>query len=102
MFRLFLFITIPEKLYFKGGLRVNLYIRQRVLSLTDRYDIYDEYGNPYFHVKSEFLTLAAKLHLYDRTGAELYYITLSTFCQDFFQTFLKNLYQKPPKNRQLI
>ena len=35
---------------------MKLYIRQRVFSLTDRYDIYDEFENPYFHVQSEFLT----------------------------------------------
>ena len=33
---------------------MKLYIRQRVFSLTDRYDIYDEFENPYFHVQSEF------------------------------------------------
>lgn len=53
---------------------MKLYIRQRVFSLTDRYDIYDEFENPYFHVQSEFLTLTPKLHLYDQTGAEVYFI----------------------------
>jgi len=53
---------------------MKLYIKQRVFSLTDRYDIYDEYGNPYFHVTSEFLTLTAKLHLCDLAGNELYFI----------------------------
>lgn len=53
---------------------MKLYIKQRVFSLGDKYDIYDANENPVFHVRSELFTIGAKLHLCDTNGQELYYI----------------------------
>ena len=53
---------------------MKLYLKQRVFSLTDKYDIYDYNGKPYFHVCSEFLSLTAKMHLCDLAGNELFLI----------------------------
>lgn len=53
---------------------MKLYIKQKVFSIGDSYNILDENGNAVFFVKSELFTLAAKLHLNDAAGNELYYI----------------------------
>lgn len=53
---------------------MKLYIKQRIFSLGDKYDIYDTQENVVFDVESEIFTIGAKLHLCDRSGNELYYI----------------------------
>lgn len=53
---------------------MNLYIKQKMFSLTDKYKVYDENENIYFDVESEFLTMTPKLHLLDMNGRELFYI----------------------------
>mgnify|MGYP001015040508 CR=1 FL=1 len=53
---------------------MKLYLKQRVFSLGDKYDIYDANERVVFHVKSELFTLGAKLYLCDNNGQELYYI----------------------------
>ncbi len=53
---------------------MRLYIKQKVFSIGDKYDVYDEYGNVYFDVKSEIFTIGDKIHLYDLRGQELYFI----------------------------
>lgn len=51
---------------------MQLYIKQRVFSWTDSYDVYDETGEARYMVKAEFLTLGHQIHVYDkRTGREL-------------------------------
>lgn len=51
---------------------MELYIKQRVFSWTDTYDVYDGAGNARYFVKAEFLTLGHQIHVYDkRTGAEV-------------------------------
>ncbi len=51
---------------------MRLYIKQRVFSWTDSYDVYDESGATKYFVKAEFLSLGHQIHVYDkRTGAEL-------------------------------
>lgn len=51
---------------------MRLFIKQRVFSWTDSYDVYDETGSPRYFVKAEFLSLGHQIHVYDkRTGAEL-------------------------------
>ena len=62
---------------------MNLYIKQRVFSIGDKYDVYDQNGNVVFDVKSEVFTIGAKIHLYDTSGQELYYIRQN------FSLFLK-------------
>lgn len=53
---------------------MNLYIKQKIFSWTDKYKVYDEYGNLYFDVEAELLTMMPKFHLKDLTGRELFYI----------------------------
>jgi uncharacterized protein YxjI len=53
---------------------MKLYIKQRIFSLGDKYDVYDANENVVFDVESELFTIGAKLHLYDTQGQELYYI----------------------------
>lgn len=53
---------------------MKLYLKQRIFSLGDKYDIYDENENVVFDVSSELFTIGAKLHLCNTNGQELYYI----------------------------
>ena len=51
---------------------MQLYIRQRLFSWTDSYDVFDTDGIPRYEVKAEFLSLTHKIHVYDkRTGTEV-------------------------------
>lgn len=50
---------------------MKLLIKQRVFSWTDSYDVYDEYENPKYYVKAEFLALGHQLHIYDRHHKEI-------------------------------
>jgi uncharacterized protein YxjI len=45
---------------------MKLLIKQRVFSWTDTYDIYDEWGQPLYFVKSEPFTLGHQIYLYDQ------------------------------------
>jgi uncharacterized protein YxjI len=55
------------------------YIKQRVFTIGDKYDIYDAYQTPLFHVQGEIFTIGSKLHIYDSVGKELYYIKRRIF-----------------------
>ncbi len=57
----------------------HLYIRQKVFSIGNRYNIVNEAGQPVFTVESEIFTFGAKIHLYDTTGTELYFIQQKLF-----------------------
>lgn len=51
---------------------MQLYIRQRIFSWTDSYDVYDETGEAKYEVKAEFFALGHQIHVYDkRTGREV-------------------------------
>ncbi len=51
---------------------MQLYIKQRVFSWTDSYDVYDETGEPRYEVRAEFFALGHQIHVYDkRTGQEV-------------------------------
>lgn len=51
---------------------MELYIKQRVFSWTDTYDVYDETGEARYFVKAEFLTIGHQIHVYDkRSGREV-------------------------------
>lgn len=50
---------------------MKLLIKQKVFSLTDSYDIYDEYENKKYTVKAEFLSIGHRLHVYDSYGQEI-------------------------------
>ncbi len=58
---------------------MELYIKQRVFSIGDKYDVYDERQQPVFHVQGEIFTWGAKIHLYDMAGNELYFIQQKVF-----------------------
>ena len=46
-------------------------IKQRVFAWTDTYDIYDEYGNPKYFVKTEFFNIGHHMHIYDMYDQEV-------------------------------
>ncbi len=51
---------------------MKLYIKQRIFSWTDSYDVYDETGEPRYEVRAEFFALGHQIHVYDKgTGREL-------------------------------
>ena len=58
---------------------MDLYIRQKVFSLGDRYNVFDVNQNIVYRVEGEFLTFGAKLHLCDPAGNELLYIEQELF-----------------------
>lgn len=64
---------------------MKLLIKQRVFTLTDTYDIYDENGNVRYYVEAEFLTLGHQLHVYEAGGREIGMISQKLFC--FTPTF---------------
>ena len=50
---------------------MRLMIKQRVFAWTDTYDIYDEWGNKKYFVKSEAFRLTHQVHVYDIAGNEI-------------------------------
>lgn len=53
---------------------MKLYIKQRVFSIGDKYNIYDEREQLIYHVKSQLISLGAKLFLMDEQECEQYFI----------------------------
>lgn len=51
-----------------------LYIKQKLFSFKDDYNVYDESLQPIYRVESEFLAMLSKIHLYDMNGKELFFI----------------------------
>jgi uncharacterized protein YxjI len=71
---------------------MKLYIRQRIFSLGDKYDVYDAEENVVFDVKSELFTIGAKLHLCDVNGNELYFIRRKfTFMLAQYEIYQNNI-----------
>lgn len=71
---------------------MKLYIKQRIFSLGDKYDIYDANENVVFDVKSEFFTIGAKLHLCDAYGNEQYYVKQKlTFMLAEYEIYRNNI-----------
>lgn len=50
---------------------MQLMIKQRVFSLTDTYDVYDDSETPKYFVKAEFFALGHHIHVYDRYDNEV-------------------------------
>lgn len=50
---------------------MSLRIRQRILALTDTYDVCDHTGTPRYFISAEFLTIGHKIHICDAQGNEL-------------------------------
>ena len=53
---------------------MRLYMKQKMISITQGFNIMDENGSPVFKVKGELLTIGRKLHLLDLEGNELAFI----------------------------
>lgn len=60
-----------------AGMR--FYMKQKVFSWGDKFQIYDEYQNVHFLVEGEVFSWGKKLHLYDRTGSEVAFIRQKVF-----------------------
>ena len=58
---------------------MNLYMKQKVFSIGDKFNIYDSAGNPKYTVEGEVFSLGKKLHLYDLAGNELAFIHQKLF-----------------------
>ena len=53
---------------------MQLYIKQKVFSIKDRFNIYDRNGEVKYKAEGEIFTLGKKLHIYDNNGTEIIYI----------------------------
>lgn len=53
---------------------MKLYMKQRVFSWTDRFDIADEYGASRYYVEGELFSWGKKLHIYNNMGQEVAFI----------------------------
>jgi len=54
---------------------MKLYIKQRVFSWGDKFDIYDISQNVIYYAQGEVFSFGKKLHVYDRSGMEVAFIT---------------------------
>ena len=61
---------------------MDLYIKQRIFTWGDKFDVCDVTGQPRYYVEGEVFSWGKKLHVYDRYDREVAYI-----CQELF-TFL--------------
>ena len=51
---------------------MKLLIRQRIFTLTDNFNVYDENGDVRYEVNAEFFSLGHKLHVYEKaSGREI-------------------------------
>lgn len=69
---------------------MKLYIKQKVFSWNDKFNVQDEFGEERYFAQSEFLTLAKKLHVTDMSGREV------AFLQQKLWTFLPKYYVNLP------
>ena len=53
---------------------MNIYLKQKVFSWSDKFTVYDEQGNDLFYVKGEFFSWGKKLHILDRNENEVAFI----------------------------
>ena len=53
---------------------MNLYIKQKVFSFKDKFNVYDERGEIKYTAEGEIFTLGRKLHIKDTSGREVIYI----------------------------
>ena len=53
---------------------MKLYIKQKVFSIGDRYNVIDGDGNAIFSVQGEVFTWGSKLHVFDALGSEVFFI----------------------------
>lgn len=51
---------------------MHLYIKQRVFSWSDTYDVFDENGEPRYYVRGKVFSLGHQIHVYDKhSGKEV-------------------------------
>ena len=53
---------------------MNLYMKQRVFSWKDRFEIYDEFGSVRYYVEGEVFSFGKKLHVMDAWGNEVAFV----------------------------
>ncbi len=53
---------------------MKLYIKEKVFSWTDRFTVWDQWGNDKYYVEGEFFSWGKKLHVYDLQGREVAFI----------------------------
>lgn len=53
---------------------MKLYIKQKVFSIGDKYNVYDANENLVFKIQGEIFTLTSKMHLLDTMERELFFI----------------------------
>ena len=58
---------------------MRLYLKQKVFSLTDKYNIFNENEELIYFVKSEFFTFGAKFYVCDHLENELFFIKQRLF-----------------------
>lgn len=58
---------------------MKLYIKQKVFSWGDKFNIYDVNGETRYYCQGEVFTLGKKLHLFDNDGTEKAYIHQKIF-----------------------
>ena len=58
---------------------MDLYIRERVFSWGDKFDVCDLNGQPRYTVEGEVFSWGKKLHVYDRHGREVAFIKQELF-----------------------
>ena len=51
-----------------------LYMRQKVFSWKDRFNVQGEDGSDRYYVEGEFFSIGKKLHVYDMTGLEVAFV----------------------------
>ena len=58
---------------------MELYLKQRVFSWTDRFTVYDAAGSDLYHVEGEFFSWGKKLHILEPNGRETAFIHQKVF-----------------------
>jgi len=53
---------------------MKLYIQQRIFSIGDKYDVFDEHQNVRYIVEGKVFSIGAQLSIMDYTGKPLYFI----------------------------
>ena len=69
---------------------MEFYIRQKLFSVGDRFEIYDAAGNVMYTAVSDLISFGKKLHLIDRYDREVAYIVQKLFAFRMRYTVFRN------------
>ena len=58
---------------------MDLYLKQKVFSWTDKFTVYDRFGEGRYFVEGELFSLGKKLHIFDTFGSETMQIRQKLF-----------------------